>query len=331
MIASLVLFVVLGLVLLGAAAALTRRKLNSSSGQARTAGPGADRKVLETVAQGLQALAEGRAHGARPLPDVHTVVHSGQRLTLRLAQADAAAPSPWTSDVSGKEWSLDPASLRSTGNSGGAPTHPYSLTVTLGLHRGDRVLVDLSQLPGPIALTGDDNEVLRLAQAIITEVVSGPVGIHATVVLVGSATTPSVTDGLGTRSARLHTAATRKEALDHEDGVPSGAAPSGAAPSGAALSGIVPSAPAFQTSQTSQRYRNRGAAAGGTHARRLFVVTAAQYRDERWGNAPLRETDALLVLGWITDAEWHLGVNADGSLDTGRLGVLVDTHTARFS
>ncbi|MFJ2264550.1 hypothetical protein ACIOKD_40875 [Streptomyces sp. NPDC087844] len=296
MIVSLVLFVVLGLVLLGAAAALTRRKLGSSPGQVRNAGPGADRKVLETVALGLQALAEGRARDGRRLPEVQSVLHSGQRLTVQLAQADAAAPSPWTSDVSGKEWSLDPASLRATGTSGGGPTHPYSLTVTLGMHRGDRVLVDLAQLSGPIALTGDDHEVLRLAQALITEVVSGPVGHVATVVLVGSATTPPVTDGLGTRSARLYPAATREEALAHKDGGTS-----------------------------------EGATAGGTHARRLFVVTAAQFRDERWTNAPLRETDALLVLGWITDAEWHIGVNTDGSLDTGRLGVLVDTHTARFS
>ncbi|MCX4231383.1 hypothetical protein [Streptomyces ortus] len=292
----LVLFVVLGLVLLGAAAALTRRKLGSSSGQARPAGPGADRKVLEAVALGLQALAEGRARDARRLPVVQTVVHSGQRLTARLAQADVAAPSPWTSDVSGKEWSLDPASLRATGTSGGAPTHPYSLTVTLGLHRGDRVLVDLAQLPGPIALTGDDHEVLRLAQALITEVVSGPVGHLATVVLVGSATTPPVTDGLGSRSARLYPAATRKEALAHED-----------------------------------TGTSAGATAGAARTRRLFVVTAAQFRDERWADAPLRETDALLVLGWITDAEWQIGVHTDGSLDTGRLGVLVDTHTARFS
>ncbi|MGC5568020.1 hypothetical protein ACPYPG_34980 [Streptomyces sp. FR-108] len=292
----LVLFVVLGLVLLGAAAALTRRKPGSSSGQVRIAGPGADRKVLEAVALGLQALAEGRARDARRLPVVQTVVHSGQRLTARLAQADVAAPSPWTSDVSGKEWSLDPASLRATGTSGGAPTHPYSLTVTLGLHRGDRVLVDLAQLPGPIALTGDDHEVLRLAQALITEVVSGPVGHLAKVVLVGSATTPPVTDGLGSRSARLYPAATRKEALAHED-----------------------------------TGTSAGATAGAAHTRRLFVVTAAQFRDERWADAPLRETDALLVLGWITDAEWQIGVHTDGSLDTGRLGVLVDTHTARFS
>ncbi|PSM38027.1 hypothetical protein C6Y14_38735 [Streptomyces dioscori] len=296
MIVSLVLFVVLGLVLLGAAAALTRRKLGSSSGQARTAGPGADRKVLETVALGLQVLAEGRVRDARRLPEVQSVVHSGQRLTVQLAQADAAAPAPWTSDVSGKEWSLDPASLRAAGTSGGGPTHPYSLTVTLGLHRGDRVLVDLAQLPGPIALTGDDHEVLRLAQALITEVVSGPVGHLATVVLVGSATTPPVTDGLGTRSARLYPAATRKEALAHKE------------------------APADKDS---------GRSAGAS--RRLFVVTAAQFRDERWADAPLRETDALLVLGWITDAEWHIAVHTDGSLDTGRLGVPVDTHTARFS
>ncbi|NSL43253.1 hypothetical protein [Streptomyces sp. 8P21H-1] len=300
MIASLVLSVVLGLVLLGATAALIRRKRgNLTSGQARTAGPGAGRKALESVALGLQAVAGGRVSGGRPLPDVYTVVHSGRRLTLQLAQADLAAPSPWTPDVSGKEWSLDPADLRRTGATGDRPAHPYSLTVTLGLHRGDRVLVDLAQLPGTIALTGDDDEVLRLAQALITEIVSGPVGHLATVVLVGSATSPPVTEGLEVRSPRLRTAADREEALAHEGGTPPGTVPSASAP--------------------------------GTYARRLFVVTAAQFRDERWADAPLRPTDALLVLGYITDAAWHIGVNTDGSLDTGRLGVLIDTHTARLS
>lgn len=313
MIASIVLSVVLGLVLLGAAVALTRGKRISSSGQVRAAGPGADRrKALETVALGLRAVAEGRSHGARPLPEVHVVVYSGRLLTLRLAGADAPAPAPWTADVSGKEWSVESSSLRRTGNGTGGPTHPYSLTVTLGLYRGDRVLVDLSRLPGVIALTGDDDDVLRLAQALITELVSGPVGLLAKVVLVGSAATPSVTDGLGARSARLYTAATRDEALTCGDNLPSGSVPAPVSP-------------------TLHMYKGSGAAPTGTHARRLFVVTAAQFRDERWADSPLRGTDVLLVLGYIRDAGWCFQVNADGSLDTGRLGVLIDTHTGRLS
>ncbi|KAA0927037.1 hypothetical protein [Streptomyces apricus] len=313
MITFLVLFVVLGLALLGAAVVLTRRRRGPSAAPAaRTAGPGADRKVLDTVALGLQAVAEGRARSGRPLPDLHTVVHSGRRMTLQLAQADTAAPSPWTSDVSGKEWLLDPENLRrtgtGTGTGGDGPAHPYSLTVTLGLHRGDRVLVDLAQLPGTIALTGDDMEVLRLAQALISEIVSGPVGRLATVVLVGSATTPSVTDGVVTRSPRLRTAATREEALTHDENDKSD-----------------------RNDGNGAMDRGKNADAAGTYGRRLFVVTAAQFRDERWADAPLRATDVLLVLGYITDAVWHLAVNTDGSLDTGRLGVPVDTHTARFA
>ncbi|WP_413756003.1 hypothetical protein [Streptomyces sp. MMBL 11-3] len=315
MITFLVLFVVLGLALLGAAVVLTRRRRGPSAAPAaRTAGPGADRKVLDTVALGLQAVAEGRARSGRPLPDLHTVVHSGRRMTLQLAQADTAAPSPWTSDVSGKEWLLDPENLRRTGTGGDGPAHPYSLTVTLGLHRGDRVLVDLAQLPGTIALTGDDMEVLRLAQALISEIVSGPVGRLATVVLVGSATTPSVTDGVVTRSPRLRTAATREEALTHDENDKSGESDKN-----------------VKNVKNGSVDRGKDVNAAGTYGRRLFVVTAAQFRDERWADAPLRATDALLVLGYITDAVWHLAVNADGSLDTGRLGVPVDTHTARFA
>ncbi|WP_043664926.1 hypothetical protein [Streptomyces xylophagus] len=310
MIASIALCVVLGLLLLGAV--LFRRSRNSSSEQGRSVLSGAERKVLETVALGLRAVAAGRPDGGRPLPEVYAVVHSGKRLTLRLAEADLHAPTPWTADVSGKEWSVDTANLRRTGNGSGGPTHPYSLTVTLGLHRGERTLVDLSRLSGPIALTGDDNDVLRMAQALISELVSGPVGTLATVVLVGSAATPSVTDGLGARSPRLHTAATRGEALAVGENTSSGG-------------GLSQSA-----LQTLYMGRDRGAANARTHARRLFVVTAAQYRNERWGETPLRGTDALLVLGYIPSLEWNFQVKPDGSLNTGRLGVPIDTHTARL-
>lgn len=311
MIASIALCVGLGLFLIGAA--LFRRRRNSSSAQARSGVSGASRKALETVALGLRAVAAGRPRGGRPLPDIHVVVHSGQRLTLRLAEADDDAPAPWTADVSGKEWSVDSAQLRRGANAGDGLIHPYSLTVTLGLHRGERMLVDLSRLSGPIALTGDDNDVLLLAQALISEVVSGPVGTLATVVLVGSAATPSVTDGLGARSARLHTAATRGEALAvGENKLP------GQRRGPSAL-------------ETLHMGRDRGAANSGSHARRLFVVTAAQYRNERWGDTPLRGTDALLVLGYIPALEWNLQVKPDGSLLTGRLGVPVDTHAARLN
>ena len=311
MIASIALCVGLGLFLLGAV--LFRRRRNSSSGQARSALSGASRKALETVALGLRAVAAGRQQGGRPLPDINVVVHSGQRLTLRLAEAEDDAPAPWTADISGKEWSVDTARLRRGGDGGDGPTHPYSLTVTLGLHRGERMLVDLSRLSGPIALTGDDNDVLLLAQALISEVVSGPVGTLATVVLVGSAATPSVTDGLGARSARLHTAATRGEAL---------------AVGESKLPGQRRGPSALETLHMG---RDRSAANSGSHARRLFVVTAAQYRNERWGDTPLRGTDALLVLGYIPALEWNLQVKPDGSLLTGRLGVPVDTHAARLN
>ncbi|MFC4502874.1 MULTISPECIES: hypothetical protein [Streptomyces] len=302
MIASIVLPVVLVVVLLGAVAALIRRTRK-----------GGTRKALETVALGLRAVAEGRPHGTRPLPEVHAVFYSAQRLTLRLAEADAPAPAPWTADVSGKEWSVEPASLRRTGNVGAGHTHPYSLTVTLGRHGDDRVLVDLSRLAGTIALTGDNNDVLRLAQALITELVSGPVGLLATVVLVGTAASPSVTDGLGARSPRLHTADTQGEALTCGPSEPSGP---------------VPPASAFQTRHIRH---DRATVATGSPSRRLFVVTAAQFRNEKWRDTPLRGTDTLLVLGYIPHADWQFQINADGSLDTGRLGLPIDTHTACFS
>ncbi|KPI28388.1 hypothetical protein OV320_4849 [Actinobacteria bacterium OV320] len=37
------------------------------------------------------------------------------------------------------------------------------------------------------------------------------------------------------------------------------------------------------------------------------------------------------MLGYVgDDADWDFHVNADGSLDTGRLGLPIDTHAARL-
>ncbi|MFF4731585.1 hypothetical protein ACFY3M_41035 [Streptomyces mirabilis] len=57
-------------------------------------------------------------------------------------------------------------------------------------------------------------------------------------------------------------------------------------------------------------------------------MTAAQFRNERWRDTPLRGTDTILVLGYVPNADWQLQINADGSLDTGRLGLPIDAHTA---
>ncbi|MFD9323512.1 hypothetical protein ACFWDQ_38710 [Streptomyces sp. NPDC060053] len=312
MIASIVLSVVLVPVLLGAVTAWILRRRDAWPGQVRGARASTHRKELEAVALGLRAVAEGRAHSGRALPEVHAVIHSGQRLTLLLAGADAPAPAPWTADLSGKEWWVEPKELTGPGNGVAEVAHPYSLTVTLGRHRGDRVLVDLSRLPGAIALTGEDNDVRCLAQALITELISGPVGLLATVVLVGSAATPSITDGLGARSPRLRTAATRDEALACQDSMAWGSDRRSSA-----LQTVRQDSVALVTAKA--------------HARRLFVVTAAQFRDDQWRDAALRDTDALLVLGYIVGADWNFQVNGDGSLDTGRLGLPVDTHAARLS
>jgi hypothetical protein len=190
--------------------------------------------------------------------------------------------------------------------------HPYSLTVTLGLCGGDWVLVDLSRLSGGISLTGDLADVRCLAQAVITELASGPVGALAEVVLVGSAAAPSVTDGLAVRSARLHTAPTRDAALLCAEDLPP--APASASSASRRTSRLLPG--------------GRGPATAGTDTRRLFVVTAAEFRDGKWAETPLRGTDALLILGHVPDAAWNFHVNTDGSLDTGRLGLRIDTHTA---
>jgi len=90
MLESIALCVLLGLLLVGAA--LIRRSRNSPSEQARSGLSGAHRKVLETVALGLRAVAVGRAQGGRPLPDLQTVVHSGQHIHSGTGADTASLP-----------------------------------------------------------------------------------------------------------------------------------------------------------------------------------------------------------------------------------------------
>ncbi|MET7711854.1 hypothetical protein [Streptomyces sp. NPDC005407] len=319
MISSVALAVVLGLALIGAIAALVFTEVRSRSGVPPRPAPAAvtGRDALNVIDLGLRSLAAECMRAGRALPDVYAVVLSGDRLTLRLSGADPEAPPPWTTDDSGEEWSAGPAQLGGTdlGVASDA-AHPYALTVTIGLDRSDRVMVELSRASAAISVTGDGGDVRKLVRALVAELITGPVGRHAEVTLVGSAATAEMTLGLGLQSTRLHTVATLREALAQESADARASAASGAA---------SPVTQVFRLIEGSSPVIVQG------RAPRLFVLDAAQFRDEKEAMTHLNATDALLVLGDVPDYGWRFRIGDDGSLDTGPLGLRVGVHAGRLS
>ncbi|MFI1105248.1 hypothetical protein [Streptomyces melanogenes] len=310
-----VLAVVIGLALIGAIAALVRTELRPS-GAAAPAPKAAvtGREALDTIDLGLRRLAADCVRAGRSLPDVYAVGYSGEHLALHLTNADRNAPAPWTADAEGEEWRAQSADLGSLAAESAPAAQPYPLAVTIGMHQGERLLIDLSRAAAPIAVAGDSEGVRQLVRALVTELITGPVGRRAEVTLVGSAATAEMTVGLGLMSARLHTVATLDEGL-------SGDPASSGAGAGAASSSVT---------QVFRLIEGRGPVGVRGRAPRLFVLHAAQFLEERAAMTGLNAADALLVLGEAPDFAWRFQVAADGSLDTGPLGLRIAVHAGRL-
>ncbi|MFI1393697.1 hypothetical protein [Streptomyces sp. NPDC020681] len=315
---SVVLAVVIGVLLLGAIGALIRESRGAPpQGRAprRVVGPDVTgRDALEAVDLALRALAVGCARAGRELPDVYVLDCSADRITLRLTRADTDPPRPWDVDESGEEWSI--SRKRPTGGEDVAgQIQPFPLTVTLGLHDGSRMLVDLARAGAPVALTGATADVHRLAGAFVGELVTGPVGRGTEVTLIGSVAAELA--GLsGMSSGRLHTAATLDEALAR--GTDTAAIGSNRSASVTQIYGLI---------------EGGGSDDAEWRAPRLLVVDADRFREDMWaGGAPagLRRSDAMVVLGDVPDAAWRLAVGVDGGLDTGALGLEIDKEAGRL-
>ncbi|MFG2517928.1 hypothetical protein [Streptomyces sp. NPDC048527] len=311
-----VLAVVLVLALIAAISVLVRTELKAK--RPVSAAPRAEvtgREALDAIDLGLRRLAADCRRSGRSLPDVYALGYTGAELALRLTDPDAHAPAPWTSDEEGEEWRAQTTELSDAGVDVSA-TQPYPLAVTVGIHKGERVLVDLSRASAPISVTGDGEAVRQLVRALVTELITGPVGRRAEVTLVGSAATAEMTVGLGLMSARLHTVATLDEGLTDGADQTSGRERTGS------------------TTAVTQVFRLiEGGGPVGVQGRapRLFVLHAAQFVEERAAMTNLHTADALLVLGEAPDFAWRFHVSADGSLDTGPLGLWISTHAGRLA
>ncbi|MFZ3468022.1 hypothetical protein ACODT3_37210 [Streptomyces sp. 4.24] len=115
-----------------------------SAAPPRSAAAASGREALDTIDLGLRRLDAECTRAGRRLPDVHAVTYAEDRLLLRLTVADKNPPAPWEADDT-----------------------------------GERFLIDLSRSSAPIAVTGDGEGVRQLVRALVTELITGPVGRRA--------------------------------------------------------------------------------------------------------------------------------------------------------
>ncbi|MYW64292.1 hypothetical protein GTY65_09425 [Streptomyces sp. SID8379] len=308
-----VLAVVLGLALIGAIAALivTERRRPRPPKPVAASAAVVGREALDVIDAGLRRLTGECLRSGRSLPDVYAVVYSEERLGLLLAGAEETAPAPWTAEADGERWTISPDDLHRPGPDG-QPALPYSLTVTVGTDGPDRVLVDLSRAAGPVSVAGPDDEVRGLARAVVAEALGGPVGALVEVTLVGSLSGGGLLSGNEAPTSRLHHAASLDEAF----------ALATSAGAGAPEPGSPDVTQVFRLIEGSSRIAVQG------EAPHLFVVDATQLPRREGALAGMRRGDALLVLGEAPTG-WRWRIGADGTLDTGPLGLEVTRHAGR--
>jgi hypothetical protein len=177
-----------GLALAGCAAVVVlrrRRRLvrRPRPAPAPAAGPG-DLTASWTADRALRALATACGKTGRPLPLLYAVAIGRWNITVRLTAADANVPASWSPDGSARTWSASLAELQ-TAAVDPALADPYPRLVTAGVSGGQRVLLDLSQAGGLIALDGDPRMQRTVLDLWSAELASNPWSQDVPVVRIG--------------------------------------------------------------------------------------------------------------------------------------------------
>jgi hypothetical protein len=137
-----------------------------------------------TVDRSLRALATACAQQQRPLPGVYAVVAAGEQIRLRLSAPDERPPQGWAVEQEGRTWVADLRGLQYAPVDDRLPD-PYGRLVTLGTTSGGRMLLNLAEAEGIIALQGDTAMQRRLAEEWLYEFATNPWARGVTVVRAG--------------------------------------------------------------------------------------------------------------------------------------------------
>lgn len=241
---------------------------------------------------GLRHLGAARADAGRDLPGVYAAVVSDDRLTVHLAPADPAPPTPWRAEEDGVRWVLDAPVA-----AGGSRPAPFPGLVSVGQDfTGADVLIDLEAAQGPVAVVGDPVAARQVVTALAAELATNR---WSDAIAVGGLGLPEELAGLpGDRYRPVTDLAAVLTRFRARTADPLG-------------TGVLTG-------------RHRGPR-GGERAEYLVLghlppdpadlVTAAT-SDHR---APL----GVVCAGELPGARWRLQVDAAGSLDLGPLGLQV--------
>src|SRR5262249_36106349 len=124
------------------------------------------------------------AQQQRPLPGVYAVVASGEQIRLRLSTPDERPPQGWGVEQEGRTWVAALRGLQYAPVIDALPD-PYERLVTLGATSDGRVLLNLAEADGIIALQGDAAMQRRLAEEWTHELATNPWSRGVTVVRAG--------------------------------------------------------------------------------------------------------------------------------------------------
>jgi hypothetical protein len=151
----------------------------------RTAAPvHQDSAASWTVDRSLRVLATACAQQHRPLPGVYAVVAGGEQIRLRLSTPDERPPQGWGVEQEGRTWVGALRGLQYAPVNDSLPD-PYERLVTLGTTSDGRVLLNLAEAEGIVALQGDAAMQRRLVEEWTHELATNPWSRGVTVVRAG--------------------------------------------------------------------------------------------------------------------------------------------------
>jgi hypothetical protein len=260
-----------------------------------------DAAAAWTVDRALRSLSSLVVAAGRALPSFYAVSLDSDLLRLRLAVPDHEPPAPWNAEEDGLTWM---ASLRAVQAVllDDRISAPNPRLVTLGMDGGTRVLLDLGQATGVIAIEGPTAGVRAMLQGWIAELAVAPWADQVRVIGAGIeiADVPGETRIFN----RVLTVPGPREALaavgDSMVGWSGGGSVAGVLRGTSAAGDSVPGVLVF------------GAGARGSELEQIQALAGRP--DAGW---------AVVFVGRAPGARWRFTLGSDGRLDTGVLGLRV--------
>jgi hypothetical protein len=260
-----------------------------------------DAAAAWTVDRALRSLAGLVADAKRPMPSFYAVSLDSDQLRLRLAVPDHEPPTPWNAQEDGLGWSASLRALQAVPLDDQIAA-PSPRLVTLGMDGGTRVLIDLGQATGVIAVEGHAAGIRAMLQGWITELANGPWADQVRVIVAGLDTVDENPDPA--QPGRVQSVSGVREAL-----AAVGASSVGWS-GGGAVAGVL-----------------RGGAASGSDAPGVLVLgSTARGNELEQIQALAGRPDAgwaVVFSGRVPAARWRFTLGSDGKLDTGVLGITV--------